>query len=68
MSILFTYKTLLKDKSNDEVVYPLVEQIANTGIVDERVKKENGRALKKIEDLGERKIAQYIRDKYSKFI
>jgi hypothetical protein len=68
MDILFSYTGLLKDKQNEDIVYPLLEQIANTGLVDDQIRKENARALKRIEDLGERPLAREIRKRYPNFI
>jgi hypothetical protein len=66
--LLFTYQVQLRQPKNDEIVYPLIEQIVNTGLVDAQIRKENGRALKRIEDLGEDRIAATIRKRYPNFI
>lgn len=65
---LFTYPIQLRQPKNEEIVYPLIEQIVNTGLVDNEIRKENARALKKIEDLGEDRIAATIRKRYPSFI
>jgi hypothetical protein len=65
---LFTYTVQLRQPKNADDVYPFIEQIVTTGLVDEQVRKENNKALRKIELLGEDRIAATIRKRYSKFI
>jgi hypothetical protein len=67
-SFLFSYRLRLRQPQNDEVVYPLILKIVSTDLIDPQIRKENARALKQIEDLGEDRIAETIRKRYPRFI